>query len=70
MVKVLFLKQPVILPFLCHKSATTCQIESCKVSHSKLKPDLCSCVKAEITERMAQYRSSHTNGTQFLGAQS
>ena len=44
------LKQPLILPFLCHKSATTCQIDSYKVSNSKLKPDLCNCVKIEIIE--------------------
>ena len=27
----LFLKQPLILPFLCHKPATACQIDSKKV---------------------------------------
>ena len=46
----LFLKQPLILPFLCHKSATTCQIDSYKVSNSKLKPDLCNCEENEIIE--------------------
>ena len=49
----LFLKQPLILPFLCHKSATTCQIDSNKVSNSKLKLDLCNCVKIEIIEPTA-----------------
>ena len=34
----LLLKQPLILPFLYHKSATTGQIDSYKVSNSKLKP--------------------------------
>ena len=48
--EVLFLKQPLISPFLDHKSATTCQIDSYKVSNSKLKPDLCNCVKSEIIE--------------------
>ena len=49
----LFLKQPPILPFLCHKSATTCQIDLNKVSNSKLKFDLRSCVKIEIIESIA-----------------
>ena len=49
----LFLEQPLILPFLCHKSATTCQIDSYKVSNSKLKPDLCSSVKTEMIESTA-----------------
>ena len=43
------LKQPLILPFLCHKSASACQIDSNKVSNSKLKID----VKAEIIESTA-----------------
>ena len=46
----LSLKQPLILPFLRHKSATTCQIDSNKVSNSKLKLDLC---KSEIIESTA-----------------
>ena len=46
----LFLKQRLILPFLSNKSATTCQIDSNKVSNSKLKLDLCNCVKIEIIE--------------------
>ena len=41
-------KFPLILPCFYHKSATTCQIDSNKVSNSKLKHDLCSCVKSEI----------------------
>ena len=41
------------LPFLCHKSATTCQIDSNKVSNSKLKLDLYNCVNTEITESIA-----------------
>ena len=31
------LKQPLILPFLCSKSATTCPINSSKVANSNLK---------------------------------
>ena len=46
----LFWKQPVILPFLCHKSATTGQVDSNRVANSKLIPDLCNCVKTEIIE--------------------
>ena len=48
--EVLFLKQPPFLPFLCHKSATTCQIESYRVSKSKLRPKLSNCVKTEMIE--------------------
>ena len=48
-----FLKQPLNLLFLCHKSATTCQIDSYKVSNSNLKPDLRNCVKTEMIESMA-----------------
>ena len=48
-----FLKQPLILPFLCHRSAATCQIDSNKVSNSKLKPDLCNYVKTDIIESTA-----------------
>ena len=49
----LFLKQPQILPFLCHKSATTCQIDPKKVSNSKLKLDLCICQETEMIESKA-----------------
>ena len=49
----LFLKQPLILPFLSHKSATTCQIDSYKVSNSTLKPDLSNCLKTEMIESNA-----------------
>ena len=52
--EVLFLKQPVILPFLCHESATTGQSDSNKVSNSKLKLDLL-------------LHSSHTNGHNYFG---
>ena len=63
----LFLKQPRILPFLCHKSATTCQIDSYKVSNSKLKPDLCNCVNTVKIESMAPPQQPHKLGTTFLG---
>ena len=60
----LFLKQPLILPFLCYKSSTTCQIDSNKVSNSKLKPNLCNCVKTKMIESTQQPRRW---GTNFLG---
>ena len=44
----LFLKQPFIVPVLCYESA--CQIDSNKVSNSKLKSVLSNCVKIEIIE--------------------
>ena len=40
----LFLKQPLILPFLSRKSATTCQIDSNQDTSTKLKLDLYNCV--------------------------
>ena len=49
----LFLKQPLNLPFLYHKSATTYDIDSNKVSNSNLKPDLCNCLKTKIIKRTA-----------------
>ena len=36
-----FLKQPLILPFIHHKSKPNSQNDSSRVSNSKLKPDLC-----------------------------
>ena len=49
----LSLKQPFILLFLCCKSTTIYQIESYKVSNSKLKPELSNCSKTEMTESAA-----------------
>ena len=46
----LFLKQPLFLPFLHHKLATMCQIDLYKVAISTLKSDLCNCVKIKIIE--------------------
>ena len=60
----LFLKQPQILPFICHKSVTTSQMNSNKVSNSKLKLDLCNCVKTEVIEPTAP-PNSNTKGEQF-----
>ena len=61
----LFLKQSHILPFLCHKSTTACQIDSNKVSNSELKIDLCHCVKTEIIESTASVQRQHKQGTLF-----
>ena len=61
----LFLKQQQILPFLYHISATTCQIDSKKVSNSKLKPDLCSCVKTEMIEFTVPPQQPYKRGTIF-----
>ena len=62
-----FLKQPLILPFLGHKSATTCPIDSNKVSNSKLNLDLCNCVKTEIIESAVPPQQPHIRSTNFLG---
>ena len=62
----LFLKQPLNLPFLRHKSATTCQIDSSKVSNSQLKLEQCNCVKAEIIESINSPQYPHKWGTNAL----
>ena len=62
----LFLKQPLILHFLFHKSATIGQMDTYKVSNSKLKPDLCNCVKIKIIESTAPPQQPHKRGTMFL----
>ena len=62
-----FLKQPLILPFLCHKSATMCQIDSNKVSNSELKLDLCNRVENEMIESTAPLQQPHKQGTICLG---
>ena len=59
----LFLKQPCILPFLFHKSATTCHSDSNKVSNSKLKPDLRNCFKPEVIESTSPPQQPHKWGT-------
>ena len=63
----LFLKQPLILPFLYHKSATKCQIDSYKVSNSTLKPDLCKFAKTEMIESTAPPQQQNKRGTVLLG---
>ena len=63
----LFLKQPQILPFLCHKSATICQINSSEVSNSKFKLDLCNCVKTEMIEHTSPPQWPHKRGKIFFG---
>ena len=49
----LVLMQPLMLPFLCHKSGTTGQIDSKKMANSKSKPDLCNCVNIKMIESTA-----------------
>ena len=64
----LFVEQPlIILLFLCHESATMCQIDSNKVSNSKLKPDLSNCVKTEVIEPTAPPQWPHKQGSIFWG---
>ena len=62
----LFLKQSFMLSFLCHKSATTCQIDLNKVSISKLKPYLCNCVIIEMIESTAPPQKPHKRSTIIL----
>ena len=62
----LFLKQTLILPYLCHKLATTCQTDSNKVSNFKLKLYQGNCVKPEITGSTAPAQDTQT-GQNFLG---
>ena len=62
-----FLKQPFILLSLCHKSVTTCQIDSSKVSKFKLKLDVCNCVKVKVIESTAPTQQPYKRGTIILG---
>ena len=50
------------LPFHCYKSATTCQIDSDKVSDS----DQCNYLKTEIIGSAGAPQSSHKRGTIIL----
>ena len=61
----LFLKQPLILPILCHKSATTCQIDSNNVSNSQLKLHLSNGGETEVIEHTAPTQWSHKRGKFF-----
>ena len=62
----LYLRQPLILPFLYHKSATNGQIYLIKVSNAKLKPDLCSCMKTKTNEATALPQQPCKRDTIFL----
>ena len=59
----LFLKQPPILPFFCHKLVTTGQIDSNNISNSELKPDLCNGAKTEMIQSMAPPQQPNKRGT-------
>ena len=61
----LFLKQRLVLPFLCNRSTTVGQIESSMVSNFKLKPSLRNCVKMEIIEPTSPPQQLHKRGTIF-----
>ena len=63
----LFLKQLLSLPFLCHKSATTSQIDSNKVTNFKLKPELCNCADTEMIDSTVPPQQPHKRGTSLLG---
>ena len=63
------MKQSLVFPFFCHISATTRQIESNKVWNSKLKLDLCNCVKTEIIEFIAPPQKPQ-KGHNFFGTPS
>ena len=59
------LKQQFILALLCHKSTTTCQIDSNKISNSKSEPDLCNCIKWETIEATAPPQLARKQGKIF-----
>ena len=61
----LFLRQPLIFPFLCHKSATICQTDSYMVSNPKWEADLCNCVESEKIESIAPQQQQHKRGNFF-----
>ena len=63
----LFLKQPHTLPFLCHESATTSQIDSYKVSNSKLKAELCHYLETEMIECATPPQQPHKRDKIFWG---
>ena len=54
-------------PLLCHKSATTSQIDSNKVSNSKLKLDLFSFIKTDILESTVPPQLPHKRDIISLG---
>ena len=63
----LFLKQPLILSFICHKSATTRQNDSNKVSNLQLKSDLCNCVKTVTMKDTTPSQQPYKRSTAILG---
>ena len=64
-IEVLFLKQPLILPLLCHKSATMSQSNSYEVLNSKIKPDLQNYAISEMIETTAPPQRPYKQGTFF-----
>ena len=61
----LFLRQLHILPLLCHKSATTCQIDSYKALNTKLNSDQNNCVNNEMIEFTAPPQYPQKRGRIF-----
>ena len=60
------LKEPLIFPLLCHKSATMCQIDANKASNSQLKPDLCSYINlGQFKFRLLHHSHTKTWGRHF-----
>ena len=51
------------LPVLCHKLATTCQIDSSMVANLKLKPELCNCANTKIIESTAPPQQQYNRDT-------
>ena len=62
-IELLFSKQPLTLPSLCHKSVTTSQTDSYKVSNSTVKPNLCNCIKSKMTQSTEPPQQPHKQGT-------
>ena len=61
------LQQPYTFYFFYHKSATSYQIISKKVSISMVKPDLCNRVRIETIDTIAPPQQPHKLGTSFWG---
>ena len=62
----LFLKQPLILPFSSINQQPLVRLTQNKVSNSKMKPDLYNCVNIEITEYTAPPQQPYKRGTIIL----
>ena len=61
--EVLFWKQPLVIPFPSHKSATTSHTNSNRVSNSKLKHGIWNCVKTEMIKYTVPPQEPHKQST-------